>query len=91
MSDRFDAKSLDSTLATIIANQESANIAARLANANQEAALAKILAQVEKTNGRVTVLETWKAIITAKVAVISAVIAGAVSLLMWVEKILAGG
>lgn len=68
----FHPNSIDATLSRILTKQEEAN---RKADA--------ILEQVVKTNGRVTKLETWREVITAKMAVISAVVAGAVSMGAW--------
>jgi hypothetical protein len=69
----FHPNSLDATLARILANQDEAN---RKADA--------ILAQVVKTNGRVSVLETWREVITGKMALVSAGVAVVVSLGAWV-------
>jgi hypothetical protein len=70
----FNPNSLNATLARIIANQEAADHKSD-----------KILAQVEKTNGRVTSLETWRTVVNAKVVVMGAVagtIASAVGLVV---------
>ena len=69
----FHPNSLDATLSRILANQDEANRKADV-----------ILAQVVKTNGRVTCLETWREVITAKMAMVSAGVAGVVSLGAWV-------
>ena len=71
----YDPNSLDATLARIIAGQEAA-----------DAKASAILEQVTRTNGRVTKLETWRELITAKVAAVSAAIAAAASGLMWAAK-----
>ena len=68
----FNPHSLNATLARIIANQEEA---ARKADA--------ILVQVVKTNGRVTALETWREVITAKMVLLSGGVAGVISLGAW--------
>jgi hypothetical protein len=73
--DAYEPNSIDATLARIIANQEAAD---RKSDA--------ILDQVTRTNGRVTKLETWRDLITAKVATVSAAIAAAFSGLMWAVK-----
>lgn len=70
--DEFRPNSLDATLARILANQDEA---ARKAD--------KILVQVEKTNGRVTTLETWRAVITEKTAILSGVVAASISVVGW--------
>lgn len=49
------------------------------------------LEQVKKTNGRVTVLETAYAVIKGKVAVVSAVVSGAVGLIWWLWSTFVGG
>jgi glucose-6-phosphate 1-dehydrogenase len=54
-------------LATIETNQQ-----------NQDEKLDKILSQVQYTNGRVTKLETWQAVVKSNVALIAG-IAGAVA------------
>ena len=68
----YKPDSIDATLSRILANQEAAD---RKADA--------ILAQVVKTNGRVSVLETWRAVVTARVVTLSAFVAGLVSLVGW--------
>jgi hypothetical protein len=73
----FHPNSLDATLARILANQDEAN---RKADA--------ILTQVVKTNGRVTNLETWREVITGKMAIISAGVACAVSFSIWAIDLL---
>jgi len=71
----YEPNSLDATLARIIANQEAAD---KKADA--------ILEQVTRTNGRVSVLERWREIVTAKIAVVAATIAAAFSALTWAAK-----
>jgi hypothetical protein len=75
----YDPNSIDATLARIISNQESAD---KKADA--------ILEQVTKTNGRVTKLETWREIMTAKISAISAAVAAVISALAWAAKYIAG-
>ena len=72
-SSNYHSNSLDATLSRILANQDESN---RKADA--------ILAQAIKTNGRVSVLETWREVITGKMAMLSAIVAGLVSVGAWV-------
>lgn len=50
----------------------------------QDAALARIEEAVNRTNGRVTLLEKWRDVVTAKTAVISSVVSAVVGLVAWV-------
>jgi hypothetical protein len=50
---------------------------------NQDSTLSQILAEVKKTNGRVTALETAKAVAIGKVAVISIMVSGALGGAVW--------
>lgn len=68
----FRPNSLDATLARILANQDEAN---RKADA--------ILVQVVKTNGRVTSLETWKSVVTAKNILIASLSGTVASAAAW--------
>ena len=75
MSDRsqdFRPNSIDSTLSRILANQDEAN---RKADA--------ILEQVIRTNGRVTRLETWRSVVTAKNILIASLSGGVASVAAW--------
>jgi hypothetical protein len=74
-SDRYDPNSIDSTLSRILANQEAAD---RKADA--------ILEQVTRTNGRVSALERFKEVMTAKVTLVAAGIAAAFSAVIWAVK-----
>lgn len=74
-SDRYDPNSIDSTLSRILANQEAAD---RKADA--------ILEQVTRTNGRVSALERFKEVMTAKVSLVAAGIAAAFSAGIWAVK-----
>jgi hypothetical protein len=49
----------------------------------QDAVLGRIEEQVVKTNGRVSTLETWRDVVTARSAVISAGISSAVGAVAW--------
>jgi len=70
--DDFHPNSIDATLARILANQDEAR---RTAEAT--------LVQVIKTNGRVTKLETWKSIVTAKNILIASLSGGVASIAAW--------
>lgn len=59
---RFDPNSTDAMFAQILER-----------NNSQDRKLDLILKQVEKTNGRVTMLERWRDILTAKAAVIAGI------------------
>ena len=54
---------------------------------HQDAALYRIEAGVDKTNGRVTRLEHWRDIITAKVSMIALTVSGAVGVAGWLLNI----
>lgn len=69
----FNPNSIDATLARILANQGEAS---RKSDA--------ILEQVMKTNGRVTKLETWQSIVTAKNILIASLSGGVASIAAWV-------
>lgn len=43
----------------------------------------EILQQVKKTNGRVSALEQWREIVTAKVALIATGVSGAIGAAAW--------
>jgi hypothetical protein len=50
----------------------------------QDDTLKQILAEVKKTNGRVTKIETENAITKGKVAAVSALVSGVVAIIGWV-------
>lgn len=68
----FNPRSPDAMFATILAELH-----------EQSRKQDRILQQVEKTNGRVTVLEQWREIVTAKVALIATGVSGAVGAAAW--------
>lgn len=68
----FNPRSPDAMFATILAELH-----------EQSRKQDKILQQVEKTNGRVTVLEQWREIVSAKVALIATGVSGAVGAAAW--------
>lgn len=49
----------------------------------QDAVLARIESAVNKTNGRVTALEKWRDVVTAKTAVISSVVSAVIGIVAW--------
>lgn len=69
----FNPNSINATLSRIMAAQEEMN---RKAD--------RIIAQVERTNGRVTKLEIWKAIVGAQTALIASAVASVVAVVGWV-------
>lgn len=69
---RFDPRSGDAMFATILE---------RLSQ--QDGKLEAIHADVRKTNGRVTALETWRAVVKGKLALISAGVSGVVGFVAW--------
>lgn len=68
----FNPMSHDAMFATVLARMD-----------EQDRKLDSILGHVEKTNGRVTALEVWKAVIKAKVAWASATISAVVAVVAW--------
>jgi hypothetical protein len=70
--DEFHPNSIDATLSRILANQDEAR---RTAEAT--------LVQVIKTNGRVTQLETWRDVVTARVIFIASLSGGLASAAAW--------
>ena len=71
----FDPNSTDAMFAKLLQRMD-----------GQDVVLARIEAQVGKTNGRVTGLERWRDIITTRIAVISSGVSGAVALGAWILK-----
>ena len=51
---------------------------------NQDTTLDKILLEVRKTNGRVTSLETTRAVTRGQIALISLLVSGAFAFVSWV-------
>ena len=68
----YDPLSIDSQLSTILSRMDS-----------QDAKLESILAQCIKTNGRVSMLESFKNELKGKVAILAAVISAATA---WIIK-----
>lgn len=71
----FDPHSTDSMFATLLARMDT-----------QDKFLERIEAGVLKTNGRVTALERWRDVLTAKTAGIAAGASAVVSLALWLLK-----
>lgn len=51
---------------------------------NQDATLGQILSEVRKTNGRVTSLETTRAVTRGQIALISLLVSGAFAFVSWI-------
>jgi uncharacterized coiled-coil protein SlyX len=49
---------------------------------HQDRKLDRILSQVEKTNGRVTALEQWKAVMKSNIAIVGAIVSAIVSVVV---------
>ena len=71
-SDDYHSNSIDATLSRILANQDECG-------RKQDA----ILVQVVKTNGRVTKLETWQSVVTAKNILIASISGTVASAAAW--------
>lgn len=85
---RFDPHSLNATLATIIANQASHAEEMRDCFAETKADLGLVKEQVLRTNGRVGVLELWRATSRAKLAGIAAAFGFVGSGVAWVITVM---
>ena len=68
----FDPDSNDATFARIIQRLD-----------QQDVVLNRIEAAVNKTNGRVTQLERWRDVVTAKTALISSAVSAVIGLIVW--------
>lgn len=68
----YDPQSMDAMFSRIIQRLES-----------QDVLLSRIDAGVAKTNGRVTALEKWRDVVTAKTALIASLVSGGVGVLVW--------
>lgn len=73
--DSYDPRSPDAMFARILQRMDT-----------QDLALGRIERGVEKTNGRVSALEKWRDVVTAKVAGIAATVSALVALLAWLAK-----
>lgn len=69
----YDPNSNDSMLSRIMQRLD-----------NQDTTLSQILAEVRKTNGRVTSLETTRAVTKGQIALISLLVSGAFAFVSWV-------
>ncbi len=68
----FDPHSTDAMFAKVLARLDEQDRTASKTNADFLLVLSEIRTEAKKTNGRVTGLERWRDVITAKVAVIAA-------------------
>jgi hypothetical protein len=73
--EQYDPNSIDATLSRILTLQEA-----------QDRKTDAILEQVTRTNGRVSALERFKEMLTAKITVIAAMVAALFSGLLWALK-----
>lgn len=69
----FNPNSHDAMFATVLARMD-----------EQDRKLDSILAHVEKTNGRVTSLELWRAVTKTKLGMISAGVSAGVAFVAWI-------
>ena len=69
----YDPNSIDSVFSKVILRLD-----------NQDTVLGQILSEVKKTNGRVTKLETDRAVTNGKIAVISTLVMGAAGVAGWI-------
>lgn len=79
----FNPMSFDAQFARLLAEQAATREAIMLRFQQQDEVAKETLDQVKKTNGRVTALERWRDIVTAKVAVISMLVSVAVAFIGW--------
>lgn len=86
MPEEFNPNSYTAQIATLIAKQDALKDAIMARLDTQDATLGRIEAQATRTNGRVSVLERWKATTKAKVAVAAAAIGGVVSFVGWLVQ-----
>jgi hypothetical protein len=73
--EQYDPNSVDATLSRILTLQEA-----------QDRKTDAILEQVTRTNGRVSALERFKEMLTAKITVIAAMVAAVFSAALWALK-----
>ena len=88
---QFDPNSLNATLATIIANQTAHASEMRTCFGETHKELLLIKEQAIKTNGRVGVLELWRATSRAKLAGIAAAFGFIGSGVAWVAGLIGSG
>ena len=67
----FNPNSLDSMLTRVLSRLDEQDRTAEKTNADFLLVLSEIRTEAQKTNGRVTVLERWRDVVTAKTAVIA--------------------
>jgi len=88
--DEFRPNSFTAQLATIIAKQEAMKDALISRLDSQDTVLARIETQAMKTNGRVSTLERWRDMSSAKLAGISITLGIVGSLLGWLFQVVRG-
>ena len=76
----FNPNSLDSMLTRVLSRLDEQDRTAEKTNADFLLVLSEIRTEAQKTNGRVTVLERWRDVVTAKTAVIAGVLSVCVTL-----------
>ena len=72
MSDDFNPNSLDSMLTRVLSRLDEQDRTAEKTNADFLLVLSEIRTEAQKTNGRVTKLERWRDVVTAKTSIIAA-------------------
>lgn len=80
---RHDPRSMDSMFSRIMERLEAQDRMHVNARDEQRQANEKIIARIDASDARTTLLERWKDVSDARVTVIGAVIAGAVSVGAW--------
>ena len=79
----FNPNSADAVFSRILQRLDQQDALAEKRNTEQTQFLKEIKEQCVKTNGRVTSLEKWKAVVTAKVTTVSALVSSTVAVIAW--------
>ena len=82
MNDSFNPNSTDAMFARVLSRLDEQDRTAEKTNADFLLVLSEIRTEAQKTNGRVTALERFKDMITAKAAVVAFIGAGVFSAAM---------